>query len=393
MRAAFALGSLLLALHVRAQSPDLNDFQLVPSEYNAREFAARVAALEKVLPSVDVRHVLAHVNRPATFGEDCRSPAFHGITPPAQRYCFDAEDTSAPGDRKLEWMPQGVTTVADARADQALSGRQAILISWYDKQNSVHKGVRVSFLDTASKRYRHVLLVYPFIGQAGEPTYEILSSPQSGEHPGIHAGGIAWYENYLYVVDTTRGIRVFDMRRIFDLEAAGERADLDASDEVGLRAGKYRSFGYRYVMPQIAAWENPGGLASFPANFECSEGGTPRWPLERASGLPRTGGSGTWRAERAFRLPVQHVQGAVSYENRWYLSRTGGGPNGNATLVMASESETQPGVLEVREQRKAAIGTEDLSYWPGRDELWTVTEHPGKRALYGVGAEVRSRSW
>jgi len=30
------------------------------------------------------------------------------------------------------------------------------------------------------------------------------------------------------------------------------------------------------------------------------------------------------------------------------------------------------------------MGPEDLSYWPGRDVIWTVTEHAGQRMLYGV---------
>ena len=41
---------------------------------------------------------------------------------------------------------------------------------------------------------------------------------------GIHAGGIVWHGNLLYVVDTTRGIRVFDMRQIFELERRPTRA-------------------------------------------------------------------------------------------------------------------------------------------------------------------------
>jgi hypothetical protein len=31
----------------------------------------------------------------------------------------------------------------------------------------------------------------------------------------------------------------------------------------------------------------------------------------------------------------------------------------------------------------AGIGPEDLAYWSARDELWTVTEHAGRRMLYG----------
>jgi hypothetical protein len=87
-------------------------------------------------------------------------------------------------------------------------------VSWYDDAVAPRKGVRVTFLDPNTKRYRHVLLVYPYIRKNGWPSYEIVGRPQGG----IHAGGILWYGNYLYVVDTRRGIRVFDMRYIFDLQ-------------------------------------------------------------------------------------------------------------------------------------------------------------------------------
>ena len=171
-------------------------------------------------------------------------------------------------------------------------------------------------------------------------------------------------------------------------------------------------------MPQVASWENPGGLATFPPHYACDGEGTPKysfisldrsgadklitgeycskgavpdtygrvaqWPLNSATGLPTISGDGKWHAGKAYRLPVPNVQGAVSYEGRWYLSKTGGGENGNATLVEAEDFDADPGVLKVKDQRKAAIGTEDLSYWPGRNEIWTVTEHPGKRVLYGV---------
>ena len=53
-------------------------------------------------------------------------------------------------------------------------------MSWYDDRAAPAKGVRVSFLDTATNRYRHVLLVYPYIDGAGEPTYEIVGRPQGG---------------------------------------------------------------------------------------------------------------------------------------------------------------------------------------------------------------------
>jgi hypothetical protein len=42
-----------------------------------------------------------------------------------------------------------------------------------------------------------------------KPTYRAIN---------VHAGGVAWYGNYLYVADTEAGLRVFDLRKIFDLD-------------------------------------------------------------------------------------------------------------------------------------------------------------------------------
>ncbi|WP_218951921.1 hypothetical protein [Amycolatopsis anabasis] len=118
-------------------------------------------------------------------------------------------------------------------------------------------------------------------------------------------------------------------------------------------------------MPQVASWENPGGLAEFPPDYKCTGKGTPKysfisldrgaadklitgeycskgsipdengrvaqWPLNSETGLPKLGADGNWHADKAFRLPVANVQGAVSCDGTWYLSRTGGGANGNAS--------------------------------------------------------------
>jgi hypothetical protein len=51
---------------------------------------------------------------------------------------------------------------------------------------------------------------------------------------------------------------------------------------------------------------------------------------------------------------------------------------------MASLLESTPtdGVLNITQSRWAGIGAEDLSIWPSKSEVWTVTEDPGKRAVY-----------
>ena len=126
--------------------------------------------------------------------------------------------------------------------------------------------MRVTFLDPNRGKYRHVLLVYPYMAASGNPICEIVGRPQGG----IQAGGILWYGNYLYVADTRRGLRVFDMRYIFDLQRSPNGDSTDGS-RIGLVAGKYRSFGYRNVIPLVDAWLGAAGADNHDPGFSCPE--------------------------------------------------------------------------------------------------------------------------
>jgi len=377
---AAAVLALAAAAPAQAQAPRLSDFELRPG---ATDLPARVAKLGEKLPRSDVDTLLTKANRPATPNGECSKTAFTDMPAGSRWYCFDPADSGTVGEP--EWIPQGVTTSADA----GTGGREGLLVSWYDDRTAPAKGVRVSFLDAATNKYRHVLLVYPYIDTAGEPTYEIVGRPQGG----IHAGGIVWHGNLLYVVDTTRGIRVFDMRQIFELSTSDP-------DKIGRDGTSFHGFGYRYVMPQVGAWVNAAGPDD-DGDFTCEANGAPkfssigldggalvtseycrsdgafgrvaRWSLQ-------PGADGHLRATEAYRLPVHNVQGAVSAAGTYYLSRS----RGEATHGQLIPATPNGGTLEAGTARRAGIGPEDLSYWPGRNEIWTVTEHAGRRMLYGV---------
>ncbi|WP_199442070.1 hypothetical protein [Umezawaea beigongshangensis] len=390
-----------------ATAPSLTDFRLVPT--NADQGVV-TAELDAQLPKLGVQNILLQANRDdAPKGSECDSVALDTSELAVEdKYCFNSGDVATE-----EWVPQGITTVADAQADQFWGEKQAILVSWYNKGSSPAKGVRVSFLDTDTGNYQHVLLVYPYTNASGNPSYEAVTAPQAGDGASVHAGGIVWYGNYLYMADTNRGIRVFDMRYIFDIKSASN-GDVDTSGKVGRHDGTYYSYGYRYVMPQVHGWTNPGGLATFPPDYKCNASGpqkfsyisldrsrepdalisgeycanqndtnlngrVARWPLNSEVGTPDTDGLGFWQASDAHRLPKPRVQGAVSTDGRWYLNSTGNGDSGPGYLQAAVGN----GVLTVDGwQYAVAIGVEDLSYWPGREQLWTVTEHKGKRIVY-----------
>ena len=89
---------------------------------------------------------------------------------------WDREDSNS-----KEWYPQGV----DGRG-------HLLLVSWYSKADGA---ARLSVVDLDAGRYGHVAL----LGKGGAPVK-------------THAGGLAWREDVLYVADTTRGLRLFDLR-------------------------------------------------------------------------------------------------------------------------------------------------------------------------------------
>lgn len=253
-----------------ATPPSLSDFQLVPTNSGLQSV---VDDLDAQLPKLGVQNILKQANRDnAPKGSACDSPALGTMTRPLQRkFCFND------GDRDTEkWMPQGVTTVADAQDDQHW-GREAShprqLVQQGVEPGQGHAGV-VFGPDTG--HYQHVLLVYPYENSYGNPSYEAVTTPQKGDGGSVHAGGIVWYGNYLYVVDTERGIRVFDMRSIFDVKSASN-GDVTDSGQVGRQSGTYYNYGYRYVMPQVAGWSNPDGLAEFPPEHKCKAGGSQKF--------------------------------------------------------------------------------------------------------------------
>ena len=126
-----------------------------------------------------------------------------------------------------KWVPQGISSSADATDEGTYDGVDGWMVSWHRDDD---KSVRISFVDRASKKYRNALLVYP---EADDNFREVP----------VHAGGIVWYGDTLWVVDTKNGIRVFDLSNIWHV---------GSGDGVGKKAdGGYSAAGYKYVIPQI----------------------------------------------------------------------------------------------------------------------------------------------
>ena len=345
-------------------------------------------------------------NRVGKWGGSCGSKA--KVPAGAKVFCFNSGDTAT-----KEWYPQGVTGVSDAQADEKWGSAKPLLVSWYDHDKKApHKSARVTFVNTATNTYRHVLLVWPYLNSKGKTTYEPVGT--HGSDTGIHAGGLAWYGNRLYVADTGKGIRVFDMRQIFDL-GKSKNGSTKKPNLVGLHGDTYHAYGYRYVMPQVLSY-----VPNKKSGSACTGNGTPNhsWLSINRTGRDRLvtgewckngngrvaqfpltsniGGSdlvtdsqGRAHPSSVARLPVSYVQGGVTADGTWWFSRN----------VPESEHPFPPGQNKNRGQLVQATwsngwkdlkretisyGPEDLSCWRGANQIWTIAEHPGQRALYGM---------
>lgn len=194
------------------------------SDFTLQESAdiAHFAPLAEIFTSagknVSVAQVLDSANRALSAG----SPPV-GNGDPKEAWAWNDGDFAT-----AKWVPQGVSGSWDADASGKWEDRDVWLVSWHDADD---KNVRVSFVDRKKKSYRHVFLVEP-------------SADDDFTSVDVHAGGIAWYGSFLYVVDTTGGIRVFDMGNLWEMD--------EIADGVGKASdGSYSAAGYRYVLPQI----------------------------------------------------------------------------------------------------------------------------------------------
>jgi hypothetical protein len=292
------------------------------------------------------------------------------LTRTAFAFAWDAADS-----RTRAWVPQGMTTSADARPDGTVHGREVVATSWYSPTVAGHtEGARVTFVDVTAPapRYRHVLLVKPWRHAA---TGKVATRPVA-----VHAGGLVWYGDLLYVASTYGGLRVFDL------------ADLVRVDPTSFG-------GHAYLLPQRWAYEPESDASarmrysfvsldrtSTPHALLAGEYGRGRAPtriarfcLDCSTGhLAAT--DGTARPAEAFHLGVRSMQGVARL--------------GSSYVVTASHGPRRRGDLWVgdpwsgfrRHRWAVPAGPEDLSAWPARNLLWTLTEWPGRRRVLALRA-------
>ncbi|MEU5321953.1 hypothetical protein AB0G67_35150 [Streptomyces sp. NPDC021056] len=407
-----AAGSLLAPTAAHAATINAGQYSLTSRSSNSHgEFAALAAGLAASLTKVDATTVIADTNRSA----DVLTSA------PSTAEAFQAGFAWDDDDQIVDyWIPQGVTTSADAYGNGLYpegGSNKVILVSWYfetdpddDKIDdyTLDKGMRLTFVDyntPSAPTYRHILLVEPVRTSTGAYSFNPVRK---------HAGGIMWYGNLLYVVDTYKGLRIFDLNTLFTVPTTEK-------DVCGLHTdGQYYGYGYKYVLPQSHAYDNAGtwlrysaiGLdrASTPDSLvigeyslsgvvDYDEPGDPflgsteptntvpkvvRWELDYTDRHP-----GSLTATEAVTVAQQKIQGVVSRKTKHYLSVSDGKSNAGTLRTFTSGANSASTVADL------AIGSEDLSFhssgasgWAYSESvIWNASEYVNKRYVYAVRAD------
>ena len=370
-----------------------------PAAINARQFftttdtaglAANVAALDTALGTGRKRtvgQVMTAANRERT--GLCNSATYAQLSARStvEGFCWNDGD-----DAVDYWYPQGITTSRDAVASGHVDNHQIVVTSWYhipanESASAPNKGFRLSFVDWDAdwpNTYRHMIAVEPTAGG------NFKAVP-------VHAGGIMWYGNLMYVADTSRGFRVFDLNRIYSVNT-GDGTKIGKQSD-----GTFHAFDYAYVLVQVG-WVRSAGAAfrhSFVALDQASSppslivgeyspdadgNGVPdenarvmRYPLNATTKWPSVEADGRTYASEAYDTHIPQLQGATARNGRFWFSSSNG---------------QSPGYLRVWDRGTTAVrsyrwlvGAEDLSYYPHPDQadmLWSLGEYPNKRVVVAV---------
>lgn len=286
------------------------------------------------------------------------------------------------GDESVDyWYPQGITGSADAGDAGSL-----LMVSWYHRTDArPTKGARISVVDVSDlsqPRYRHLLLVDPVETAEGAD----FGPAEYDSGGALHAGGITWIGDRLYVADTSQGLRVYDLSRMF------APTNADDTERVGIAGARSDAHGYAYAVPRVARYVRAAGACSVRFSFVArgDVGGEPAlitgeyvsdspngrlvaWPLDVETGL--LAGPGTTYASAAAIGGQTRVQGALRAGDTWYMSSSSqGGSSGRLYVARAGSASTS--VPWIR-------GCEDL-YLDAADRLWTAGEHPGARDVVSI---------
>jgi hypothetical protein len=343
----------------------------VTADYGAK-YADPVAGLLGQAGHASVGTVMDHANHNRTPSKAIGTQV-HGFR-------WDSGDNNDPA-----VAPQGIATSRDAVGtanNGRYAGRQLIAASFY---NNSPKSSRINLVDWDSKypnEYRRILLVEP-TGTKAAPSYKDVT---------VHAGGIAWYGNYLYLADTGSGMRVFDMSKIIKTYSGGDKS------LIGKHGSHFYAHNYAYALPQVGkitshvasgttklTWSSVSldrpKKSIVMTEYKCPTTVTCKYPkgTTRAVRFPFATGSTKFAAKtyasQALNTSFHYLNGVGSHNGRWWFN-----DSHDKTLYYWG------GKGSVHSYKWVSSG-ESISYWEdatGPDLLWSLQEGKGNRNVFAV---------
>lgn len=346
---------------------------------NYNQFDTVNAALVSKLGTAAVHTVMDNANH-----DRVGLPSSFSVNGLETGFRFDSTDNS-----DCKNYPQGITTSRDAvgTANSGnYDGHQLVLVSWYTKDacDGASERSRITLVDwdaTYPNKYRKILLVEP-TGTAAAPDFKDIP---------VHAGGVSWYGDYLYLAETGRGMRVFDMRKILKTNTGG------TADQIGRQSDTlYYAHNYAYVLPQVGTitsnttsgtalrWSTISldrvSASIVMTEYTCQSGCTD-YPnrAPRAIRYPFATGATTFAATttatQALQLPWYKINGVASHNNRWWFNSSG---QKQLYYWTPAAGATTYGWVS---------SGESISYWEDTtnpDLLWTLQEGAGNRNVFAV---------
>lgn len=165
-----------------------------------------------------------------------------------------------------DWRPQGLCGFT-------WGGKTYILVTWYGvgpadiaTSNNAYKGSKLALVDITDMNnitYRQILLVQ---NKADAGTALLYDKPtvaftqyDSFIPVTMHAGGVAYFNQKIYIVDTSLGIRVFDLNKLIDAVVPDA-----AKNSIGKQTNNTLSaFEYTCILPQTGYYKITGDGSPF----------------------------------------------------------------------------------------------------------------------------------
>lgn len=348
-------------------------------------YSDRIDSLSGKIDTVPIGDAFGEANRDGVTAGTGSCPSDLGVSG-AEWFCWQGAENDPPGgdSATTDWYPQGISGDWDSAVAGGSPDGERLMVSWYDHTDN-GKGTRISLIDNSDPnnvRYRHALLVEPTSGD----DFDSMGT--------LHAGGIAWIGDYLYVVDTGKGIRVFDLTHVWRTEADSSKSKIGKVD------GKYYAYDYRFAIPQIGFYSqegkckrpaespetdplcfssvsvdhstNPPSLLTGEFYYDEAPGARmARWSIDTSTGKLTTDG-GTTTSANLYTTTHDSVQGSLSHEGTFWLTSSAGDHGELHTTAVGEEGST----------KEIPRGPEDLSRNPDGGALWSLTEHPELRVVY-----------